>query len=128
MRTASPIGLCGLFVLGLCLSSAVAAPDDKKEEKAKDLIVGQWIPTQEKDKDKAVLEFTKDGKVILKVTDGGKTVELAGTYKFLGEDKIEVELALGNDKKKETLKVKVTKDELTTTDSKDKVDTFKRGK
>jgi uncharacterized protein (TIGR03066 family) len=125
MRTAYLCGLCGLFALGLLLAPAYA--DDKKaDETAKDLIVGKWMPTKEKDK--ATLEFTKDGKVTITETVGDKKMEVTGTYKFIADDKMEVELSIGGKTQKETLKVKVTKDELTTTDSMDKTDTFKRAK
>jgi uncharacterized protein (TIGR03066 family) len=134
MRTALLFGLCGLFALGLLVAPAQAddkKPDDKAKDKAvegkpQDLIIGKWTPTKEKDE--LTLEFTKDGKVNIKGKQGGKDLEINGTYKFDGDDKINVELNFGGQTKKDTLKVKVTKDELTTTDSMDKTDTFKRAK
>jgi uncharacterized protein (TIGR03066 family) len=117
-----------LLVFGLCLSAARAEDkkDEKKDEKAKDLIVGKWNPDDEKAKDKLTLEFTKDGKVLIKGDLGGNAVDASGTYKFLGDDKMEIEISFMGETKKETVGVKVTKDELTTTDSKDMKHTFKR--
>jgi uncharacterized protein (TIGR03066 family) len=95
---------------------------EKKGDKPQDLIVGKWTPVNE-EKVKVVLEFTKDGKISVKA--GGMAVN-EGTYKFATDDKLEVEFT--GEAKKETLTVKVTKDELTTTDSTNKKETFKRMK
>jgi len=126
MRIAYRIGVLSLLALSLLLSPASAA--EKKDEKAKDLIVGKWAPTDDKAKDKVVLEFTKDGKIILTITDDGKKMEVKGTYKFTADDKMETEIEFMGEKKKETLTVTVTKDELTTIDEGKKKDIFKRVK
>jgi uncharacterized protein (TIGR03066 family) len=121
MRRATIVGLCFVLVVGLYATSALAA------DKASDLIVGKWEPKDTKQK--GTVEFTKDGKVNLKIEDpAGKVVEITGTYKFNGDDKVEVELNFMGEKMKEELKVTVTKDELTTVDSKDKKESFKRVK
>ena len=125
MRTAALPALLTLLTLALSLS---AAPAPEKKDKPQDLIVGKWSREDPKTKEKIVIEFTKDGKVVIKGTppDKGKDLEITGVYKFITDEKVEVELS--GDKKKETLKVKVTKDELTTTDARDKPETFKRVK
>ncbi len=123
MRRATTVGLCFVLVLGLCAVSARAA------DKASDLIVGKWEPKDTKQK--GTVEFTKDNKVLLKIEDpAGKVIEITGTYKFIGttEDKIEVELTFMGEKMKEELTITVTKDELTTIDSKDKKESFKKVK
>src|SRR5437660_224195 len=121
MRIAYRVGVLSLFALGLMLSPASAA--EKKADKPKDLIVGKWAPNDEKTKDKVVIEFTKDGKVLVTATEDGKKMEIKGTYKFATDDKVDIEMDFMGEKKKETMTVKVTKDELTTTDSKDKKET-----
>ncbi len=119
MRRATMVGLCFVLVFGLCAVSAQAA------DKASDLIVGKWEPKDTKQK--GTVEFTKDGKVLLKIEDDkGKVHDITGTYKFTGEDKVEVELTFMGEKMKEELKVTATKDELTTVDSKDKKEVFKK--
>jgi uncharacterized protein (TIGR03066 family) len=121
MRRATIVGLCFVLVLGLCVTSAQAA------DKASDLIVGKWEPKDTKQK--GTVEFTKDNKVLLKIEGPDmKIIEVTGTYKFTGDDKVEVELNFMGEKMKEELKVTVTKDELVTVDSKDKKETFKRVK
>jgi uncharacterized protein (TIGR03066 family) len=131
MRIASLAAVLSLFALALLLSPALAddKKDDKKEEKAKDLIVGKWVPTDENAKKAGItIEFTKDGKVQVKGKFNDQNIEFNGTYKFTGDEKMEIELTIGEEKKKDSVTVKVTKDELTTTDSKDKKETFKRAK
>ncbi len=118
----------GLSVLAVAVLLAPAWAEEKKADKPQDLIVGKWIPAQEKDKEKGTVEFTKEGKVLLKLMEGDKKFDINGTYKFTSDDKMEVELDFMGEKKKETLKVKVTKDELTTVDEKDREEKFKRAK
>jgi len=122
MRIVILVGVLSLLALGLTLSPACAA------DKAKDLIIGKWTPTEEKAKDKFTLEFTKDGKIIIMADEGGKKVEVKGTYKFTADDKVDIEIEFMGQKKKDTLTVTVTKDELTTVDGDKKKDTFKRVK
>ncbi len=121
MRNASLAGVLCVLVLGLAVP---AAPAPEKADKPKDLIVGKWLP--DGDKDKPIIEFTKDGKVTVSGTQGDKKFEAKGTYTFAkGKDNVvEVEI----DKTKDTLTVTVTKDQLTTVDSKGKKETFKRVK
>jgi uncharacterized protein (TIGR03066 family) len=127
MRTACLAS--GLSVLALAMLLAPARAEEKKKaDKPQDLIVGKWVPAKESDKEKGTVEFTKDGKVILKLMEGDKKIDINGTYKFITDDKVEVELDFMGEKKKETLKIKVTKDELTSVDEKDREEKFKRAK
>lgn len=70
--------------LAVLVLSAGLSADDKKDEKidAKKLI-GTWKPVKSKDPSTAA-EFTKDGKIRVEVTGGGKTAVLDGTYKVEG--------------------------------------------
>jgi uncharacterized protein (TIGR03066 family) len=126
MRTAYLASVSSVLALALLLAPARA--EEKKADKPQDLIVGKWVPSKEADKDKGTIEFTKDGKVILKLMEGDKKIDINGTYKFITDEKIEVELDFMGEKKKETLKIKVTKDELTSVDEKDREEKFKRAK
>jgi uncharacterized protein (TIGR03066 family) len=121
MQKVLVLGIAALFALGLFLAPLQAA------DKPQDLIVGKW--ERKEDKVSVILEFTKDGKLKVKATGpDGQTFEISGTYKFTADDKMDVEMTFNNEKKNESLKVKVTKDELTTTDSSNKAETFKRSK
>lgn len=104
---------------GMVPTSAWAA------DSAKDLIVGRWQPT-DKDGERAVIEFAKDGKV--KVIADKLTLE--GTYKFVKDDQIEVTMLIKGKDSTVKLAVKVTKDQLTTTEvGKDGMpETFRRAK
>lgn len=126
MRIPYLAALLSLLALGLFLSSARAEDKKKEEDKAKDLIVGKW--ELKKDKDTVLMEFTKDGKLTVKMKMGDDEIKMDGKYEFTDADHVKVELTAGDKKHTEKLKVKVTKDELTTTDEKDKSDTFKRVK
>ena len=126
MRIATLAGVLSLFALGLTLSLAAAAD---KGDKAKDLIVGKWTPTSDKEKGKFFIEFTKDGKLIRTKVENGKTTESKGTYKFTADGKVETEqVDSAGQKMKDTLTITVTKDELTAIDSKTRMDTFTRVK
>jgi hypothetical protein len=80
------------------------------------------------DKHKGTTEYLKDGTLVL-VLDGVPG-EMKGKYKFLEEEVMEVALEIpgGAEKMTQKLKVKIDKDELSTTDEKGTVDKFKRKK
>jgi uncharacterized protein (TIGR03066 family) len=142
MRKVSFVLLSGLLiVLTACSgskSTTGAASKDKPTQasappppKNSELIVGKWEGADEKDKEKGTLEFTKDGAMIAVMSAGGKEMKMNGKYKFTADDTMEVQLEVPELKKelpKETLKVKVMGDGMETTDSKGKVDKFKRVK
>ena len=118
MRVRSLAVLAVLALLALTVAPAFAA------DTTKDLIVGKWQPLDEKGA-KAVLEFTKEGKVKI----SSDQFNLEGTYKFVKDDQVEVALKFGDMEQKVKLNVKVTKDELSTKeDGKDKEEKFKRVK
>jgi uncharacterized protein (TIGR03066 family) len=95
-------------------------------DKPKDLILGKW--EMSRDKQKISLEFAKDGILKVRLTNDDKNTDVEGKYKFVDDDNMEVELVYMGDTKKEKLKVVVTKEELTTTDGAGKKETFKRTK
>lgn len=114
-----------LVVLAVAAAAGVAEAPAIAADNAKDLIVGRWQPN-EKGGEKAIIEFTKDGKVKV-IAD---KLSLDGTYKFVKDDQIEVSMPIKGMESKVKLNVKVTKDELTTTEegNKNPPETFKRVK
>lgn len=114
--------MCVATAAAVVLLAAGLAPVHAAD-KAQDLIVGKWQPTSEEGKEVTV-EFVNDG--ILKVVARGMTIE--GKYKFLDDDTVEVELTFMGETKKSKIRVKVTKDELITTDESKKEDKFTRVK
>ncbi len=122
--------LAGLFLV-TALAQADVAP-----AKAKDLIIGTWEttvgkgPVQREDCDgtvapnKGAVEFTKDGK--LNITAGPITVD--GTYKFTDDTNLEITIDFMGARQTEKIKIAVTKNVLTTTDSKGMTEKFKRVK
>lgn len=67
--------------------------DDKKVDPAK--LVGKWELSRSTDKDApkgAVVEFTKDNKVLITLDVNGKEFKLDGTYRVNG-DKLMVKMA-----------------------------------
>ncbi len=112
----------GALLALACLAAAAGAADRPDE-----LIVGKWGPAN--GKDKGTVEFAKNGKLSVKgKDDDGKDFDVGGTYKFIGDDALDVVLTVAGEVKKERLKVKVDKDELSLTDSKKRTQTFKRAK
>jgi len=100
------------------LETARAQPDQPK-----DLIVGKWEPTK-KNEHEVTFDFKKDGTLKLEVKKLGVTFD--GKYKFTKENEMQVELTYKDEVKREIMTVKVTKDELTTKDSKGAETIFRR--
>ena len=93
-------------VLALCLAglvAGVAGADEKKEAKAKDLIVGKW----ERSKGHT-LEFTKAGRMIILV---GKK-KTVFSYKVIDDNTVAVTGKVGGRTQTRKQKFKVTKDEF----------------
>jgi len=124
--------LGGAAVLALACGVSLAAGQAKVDGKK---LVGKWVPAPDKDKkDKSdkqtamTIEFTADGKVSMTVGAAGAEYKAEGTYK-LAADKLTVQLRVGDADVKDTLTVKkLTDDELTTEDSKGKVEALRRKK
>jgi uncharacterized protein (TIGR03066 family) len=114
-------GACALL-LACVADGSRAAPAPPPRPKPKDLLVGKWTAVQEGpggQKLEVSVEFTPDGK--LSVSAG--PIGLSGSYKWLDDKNIEVEVA-GNKEKNEV--VSVTGEKLTLKDPKGKVETFTR--
>jgi len=114
----------------LAIAMFVAVPLHA-EDKAKDLIVGKWEPEKQPQGAKVVIEFTKDGKVLM--TGSGpdkKEFKMEGKYRLPDDKTMEVTFEQnGKSKTDKTTIVKITKDELVTKDDKAKEEqTFKRVK
>ncbi|MCZ2341237.1 MAG: hypothetical protein LC104_05500 [Bacteroidales bacterium] len=121
------IGMLG----GDSVTRAAPVPKAKAKTTAEKL-QGEWKLVRSPgldDQAVAIVTFSKDGKLTLKVTlpDGGAW---ESTGKFTTEgDKISYELQSNNGVRKETLQIrKLTQDELITVDPEDKVEEFKRAK
>lgn len=109
------------FICGLTLATADAG------EKAKDLLIGKWKAVDSKNN--KIVEFTKDGKMIGSTTNAsGKTVKATDSYKFIDDEKIEITVDVLGKKVMQTIKIKVTKDELITTNDFGKEEKHKRTK
>ena len=122
MRTLSLAGLLGILaLLSIGFTPAHAA------DKAKDLIVGKWEINKENQK--GTIEFGKDNTLKARIKADDNDINITGTYKFLDDDTIEVEMTIMGGSRKHKLKVTVTKDELKTEDPDNgKKDTLKRVK
>jgi uncharacterized protein (TIGR03066 family) len=121
MRSAT-LALVGMLFFGLGLAGAADADTAKK-------LVGVWEVTKSKDAPPgATVEFTKDGKMALKVKAGDKTLSITGTYKVKGQSVITT-LSVGGKEKTETNKIKkLTEKELIVEDEKGTVEEYKRVK
>jgi uncharacterized protein (TIGR03066 family) len=92
--------------------------------KSRDLIVGKWDGVDGDNKG-ATMEFAADGTLTMTVPGAPA---MKGKYEFLKDDLVAVEVKLPDGNKiAQKLKVRVTKDDLTTTDEENKVDRYKRG-
>jgi hypothetical protein len=88
----------------------------------KELLLGKWASTE--GKDKASLEFLPDGSAIVAMPG---SPPMKGKYRLLDDGMLEVELTLPSGEQTiQKLKIKVSKEELTTTDEKNHVDRFAR--
>jgi uncharacterized protein (TIGR03066 family) len=116
--------------LAVALAVTAAPADDKAEKIDGRKLVGKWRPTGKNVAEgvKAVIEFTKDGKIAIEMEKGDQRKSVKGAYKLTG-DKLALSLDRGGKEDKETMTVtKLTDDDLVMEDPKGKVDTFKRVK
>lgn len=117
-------GLALAVVLGL---TATAAGQDKKDDTVDGKkLIGRWSPKDAKKEAGLVIEFAKDGKLVLSVDIAGKPEKVEGTYKLDG-NKLSLAIKFGEKENKETMTVlRLTDDELETEDSTGKKDTLVR--
>lgn len=117
-------------LLGLGIVLAVAfgahAADEKKIDAMK--LIGKWEPVKPKKDEELVMEFTKDGKLIVTGSMGEKALKIEGTYKLEG-DKLSFVLKFMGDEIKQTVTItKLTDDEMEGTDPANKTEAFKKVK
>jgi uncharacterized protein (TIGR03066 family) len=108
--------------VALLCGSALALADAKPD--AKKLFLGKWQPDGEAD---ITLEVMPAGKLQIVIT-GKEAQTIAGTYKWVDAETVEVTIAMDKDKKTEKLKLAFDGDTMTTTDQGGKADKFKRVK
>ena len=123
MRTVT-VGLAAA-VLVLAAGGTTVGQDTKTKLDAK-LLVGKWTPDDEAKRDKMIIEFAKDGKLVIAINFGGKEAKIDGTYKLDG-DKLSVKMSFLGEEKNEVMTVNtLTAKTLVTTDEKGKKDTLIR--
>src|SRR5206468_4608222 len=84
-------------------------------------LIGTWELTKGEGPKGAMFEFTKDGKMIMRIKQGEKEFKIEGTYE-LKEESLTTKLGSGGKSKSETSKVKkVTEKELVLEDEKGKL-------
>ncbi|MBX9626268.1 MAG: TIGR03066 family protein [Gemmataceae bacterium] len=117
---------CALAV-GLVAAASAAGADDKPEKIDAKKLVGKWEPADAPKGAKAVIEFTKDGKVKVEVEFGGQTQKFDGTYKLDG-NKLSLTRKKGDKDDTDVMTVtKLTDDEMVMEeDGKKKSETLKR--
>ena len=115
--------------LGLVVAVAAGGPaDDKGGKIDAEKLVGKWEPPDAPKGVSVVIEFTKDGKLVVSADVGGKTEKTEANYKLVG-DRLTINGKLPGGEKRETLTVlKLTDAELVTKDERGKEETLKRVK
>lgn len=113
------------FGLVLALACGATAADDKIDAKK---LVGKWEPAKPKDGETMVMDFQKDGKLVVSNKMGEKEVKLEGTYKLDG-DKLTFALKFMEVEIKDTVTItKLTDDVMEGKDKDGKVEAFKKVK
>jgi uncharacterized protein (TIGR03066 family) len=114
------VALVCMFAFVGYATRAEAKPDLKKA------ILGKWAPVEQK---AAVLEFRADGTLELSVNLGsGAPIKVAGTYKWVDGETIEVKVTVGKETQTDRAKIAIDGDTMTTTDSKGKAEKLTRVK
>lgn len=119
------------FCFAVSLSTtAIAAPVPKDPPKNEKLLIGVWhmtfSETPRPEGVRAIVEFTADGKIELRVEFAGQNVVRKGTYKVEG-DKIHYTLSTDTGERKETLVIKsIAEKEILVEDPKGKRETLER--
>ncbi len=112
------------FGLVLALTCGATAANQQKLDGKK--LVGKWEPATPKKGEQMVMEFTKDGKIVVTGDMGGKEVKIEGTYKLDG-DKLSFVLKFMDIEIKETVTItKLTDTEMEGEDKDKKKESFKK--
>jgi uncharacterized protein (TIGR03066 family) len=99
------------MIAWLAVATVTAAPTFSfvfaAEMKTSELIVGKWTP--EGSVKGSTVEFTKEGTVKLTADADGTVVTVSGTYKFVKDDTVEMNLEFpkSNEKKMEKLTITI---------------------
>jgi uncharacterized protein (TIGR03066 family) len=123
MKSQRVFVLSALFSLVFVVFGGAAHAADLKK-----VIVGKWQPAEEKN---AVIEFTPDGKLHVKISDppGKEKPHLIdGSYKWLDASTVEATLTEEGESIVEKLTVSIDGDTMSTIDSKGKKEKFSRVK
>jgi uncharacterized protein (TIGR03066 family) len=113
-------------VVVLALTAGLSAEDKKVDAIDAKKLVGKWEPKEKKEDIKMTIEFTKDGKMMVTITEKGKDTKLDGTYKVEG-NKLMTTVKVGDMERTRTRTVsKLTDTELVSTDEKGKEDALIR--
>ena len=104
----------------VCLVATLAGADEKKGDYAK-LIVGKWECTKADEgtlPTGTMIEFTKDGKLILSGKMGDQEFKMEGTYKLEG-DKFDFTLKMGDQEHSDQITIKKLNDTTLSTANKE---------
>lgn len=122
-----------VIVLSACFALSAEAPTERancvsvgqvRGDSTRELIVGKWSEGMNPAAN-ATIEFARNGK--LKISAAGMII--SGSYKFLNDKKIEVKMEINGAGHTVRLNVKITKDELITTqEGQQRIERFKRSK
>jgi len=115
-------------MVGLALNAGLAAEDKKAEAIDVKKLVGKWEPMEKKDDIKMVIEFRKDGTMMVTITEKGKDTKLDGTYKVEGNKLTTTVKAADMERMRTRTVSKLTDAELVSTDETGKEDTLVRVK
>ena len=117
-----------LCCLALVLAAGTARADAKDD--AQKALVGKWnISKQEGGVEvSGELEFTKDGKLNMKMKAGGMELKFDGSYKLLSDTEMEVTVNIMGTTQTEKSKFKVSGNTLELTDKRGKTEKLNRVK
>ena len=114
-------------VIVCCLTLVVSASAEEKSTN-KEKIVGTWeiVKSEGGVPPGTTLEFTKDGKITIKVKIDDKIITVSGTY-AIDEDKLKTVVKIDDKEMKETMTIKTLTDKsLVTVNEKKETDEFKK--
>lgn len=120
------LAMAGAVLAAVGLAGLAPADDKKDETGAK--LVGKWEVTKAETDTPVgtVVEFTKDGKLVVLLKEDGKETKLEGTYK-VEKDKLAVSITVEGQKYDDSLTVKkITADALELIDKDKKLEVLKK--
>ncbi|MCS7167468.1 MAG: hypothetical protein RMI91_04365 [Gemmatales bacterium] len=112
------------FVALIFATCALWVPEATAQKQLAQHIIGQWQPVEEDKFTKVLVEFSRDGQLL--ITINGKSI--MGKYRVLSDNEVEVTLDAEGKVVVEKLQVTISNDQMTTIDSKGQKDVFRRAK